>query len=275
MQVSAYELYTAPFGASPDKVFRSLDQHPYVGGGFAWSGWDYLGEPTPYYLARSSYCGIIDLAGFPKERYYLYQAHWRPEMPMVHILPHWNWPDRLGDTIPVHLFTSGDEVELFLNGRSLGRKTKGAYEYRLRWDKVAYQPGEIKATAYKHSEKWAETVIRTSGEPYGIKAVADREVIQADGHDLSFVTVQVVDENGEPVPNAHAELEFSVEGPGRIIATDNGDPTDLTSFPSLKRKTFNGLALAIVRSEAGRPGMISFRVVSPELESESISIESR
>ena len=130
--VSAYELYTAPFGSSADKVLGSLARHPYVAGGFVWSGWDYLGEPTPYYQARSSYFGVIDLAGFKKDRFYLYQAHWRPDFPMAHILPHWNWPERTGEVTSVHVFTSGDEAELFLNGQSLGRKRKGPYEYRLR-----------------------------------------------------------------------------------------------------------------------------------------------
>ena len=124
-EVSAYELYTAQFGASPDKVFATQDRHPYVAGEFVWSGWDYLGEPTPYYSARSSYSGIIDLAGFKKDRFYLYQSRWRPELPIVHILPHWNWPNRVGEVTPVHVFTSGDEAELFLNGQSLGRKKKG------------------------------------------------------------------------------------------------------------------------------------------------------
>jgi len=131
-QVSAYELYSVAFGSSADKVFASLEKHPYVAGGFAWTGWDYLGEPTPYYLARSSYSGIIDLAGFEKDRFYLYQAHWRPELQMVHILPHWNWANRIGEITPVHVFTSGDEAELFLNGKSLGRKIVEQYEYRLR-----------------------------------------------------------------------------------------------------------------------------------------------
>ena len=147
--VSAYELYTAQFGASPDKVFASQDKHPFVAGEFVWSGWDYLGEPTPYYSARSSYCGIIDLAGFKKDRFYLYQSRWRPDLPMVHILPHWNWPDRIGQITPVHVFTSGDEAELFLNGRSLGKKKKGAFEYRFRWDDVKYEPGELKVLLIK------------------------------------------------------------------------------------------------------------------------------
>src|SRR5690606_21082829 len=148
LQVSAYEIYTVDFGASPDKVFATMDKHPFVAGGFVWSGWDYLGEPSPYYLARSSYFGIIDLAGFKKDRFYLYQSRWKPEMPMAHILPHWNWPDRVGLTTPVHVFTSGDEAELFLNGKSQGRKKMARYEYRFRWDEVKYAPGELKVVSY-------------------------------------------------------------------------------------------------------------------------------
>ncbi len=135
-QVSAYELYSASFGSSADRVFASQEQHPYVGGEFVWTGWDYLGEPTPFDTSRSSYSGIIDLAGFKKDRFYLYQAHWRPDFPMAHILPHWTWPERVGQVTPVHVFTSGDEAELFLNDKSLGRKMKGTNEYRLRWDDV-------------------------------------------------------------------------------------------------------------------------------------------
>ncbi len=154
--VSAYELYTAPFGSSADKVLASLDRHPFVAGGFVWSGWDYLGEPTPYYSARSSYFGVIDLAGFPKDRFYLYQSHWRPDHPMAHILPHWNWPDRIGEVTPVHVFSSGDEAELFLNGRSLGRQAKADHQIRLRWDDVKYEPGELKVVAYKQGQRWAD-----------------------------------------------------------------------------------------------------------------------
>ncbi|HKO80703.1 MAG TPA: beta-galactosidase GalB, partial [Chitinophagaceae bacterium] len=191
--VSAYELYTAEFGASADKVFASQDKHPYVAGEFVWSGWDYLGEPTPYYTARSSYSGIIDLAGFKKDRFYLYQSRWRPDLPMVHILPHWNWPDRSGQITPVHVFTSGDEAELFLNGRSLGKKKKAAFEYRLRWDAIKYQPGELKVIAYKNGKKWAEQKVQTTGEATQLMVSADRNIINADGEDLSFITVKVAD----------------------------------------------------------------------------------
>jgi beta-galactosidase len=158
-QVSAYELYTYPAGSSADKVFASEDKHPFVAGSFAWTGFDYLGEPTPYYSSRSSYYGIVDLAGFKKDRFYLYQSHWRPDLPMAHILPHWTWPERVGQVTPVHVFTSGDEAELFLNGKSLGRRKKGQYEYRLRWDDVVYEPGELKVVAYKGGMPWATDVM--------------------------------------------------------------------------------------------------------------------
>lgn len=270
--VSSYELYTAPFGSSADKVFRSLEMHPYVGGGFVWSGWDYLGEPTPYYLARSSYFGVIDLAGFKKDRFYLYQAHWRPELPMVHILPHWNWPDRVGQITPVHVFTSGDEAELFINGKSMGRKQKGEYEYRIRWDDVVYEPGEVRVVAYKNGEKWAENMVSTTEAPAAISMKADRNDIIADGTDLSFITVEITDRNGLLVPDADLDVKFSIEGPGEIIATDNGDPTDMTPFPSAERKTFNGLALVIVRTLPGKPGTIMVSADCEGLEGGSVKL---
>lgn len=273
--VSAYELYTAQFGASPDKVFASQDKHPFVAGEFVWSGWDYLGEPTPYYSARSSYCGIIDLAGFKKDRFYLYQTRWRPELPVLHILPHWNWPDRLGEITPVHIFTSGDEAELFLNGRSLGKKKKGAYEYRLRWDEVKYEPGVIKAIAYKNGKKWAEQTIRTTGAPAQLNLVADRKEITADGTDLSFITVQITDVNGAIVPDAMNQIRFSIEGPGEIVATDNGNPADLVSFSSTERNAFFGLALVIVKGTKGKKGVIKLTASADGLKAAQIEVYSK
>lgn len=275
MQVSAYELYTAPFGSSADKVFGSLEKHPYVAGGFVWSGWDYLGEPTPFYLARSSYYGVIDLAGFKKERFFLYQAHWRPDFPMVHILPHWNWPERIGEITPVHVFTSGDEAELFLNGESLGRRKKEKYEYRLRWDEVKYEPGELKAVAYKDSRVWSEEVIRTSGETAMLKAEADRDQIAADGRDLSFVTVRLCDEKGEIVPTAKNRIRFSLEGPGEIVATDNGDPYCMTAFPSPERDAFNGLILAIVKGRKNEAGTLSLKAEADGLKEAIVVINTK
>mgnify|MGYP000038248258 CR=1 FL=1 len=272
--VSAYELHTANFGSSADKVFSSLDMHPYVAGGFVWSGWDYLGEPTPYYLSRSSYFGLIDLAGFKKDRFYLYQARWRPDFPMVHILPHWNWPDRIGKITPVHIFTSGDEVELFLNGKSLGRKKKKPFEYRLRWDDVIYEPGTLKAIAYKEGKEWSEDVIKTTGAPAKLKLMADRSVINSDGEDLAFITALILDENNLEIPNAAHSVSFTIEGPGNILATDNGDPTDLTSFSSPTRKTFSGKALAIIQSQKGQAVPIRITATSPGLDPYTLTIES-
>ena len=252
--VSAYELYTAQFGASPDKVFASQDKHPFVGGEFVWSGWDYLGEPTPYYSARSSYSGIIDLAGFKKDRFYLYQARWRPDLRFAHILPHWTWPGREGKVTPVHVFSSADEAELFLNGRSLGRKKRGEYEYRFRWDEVKYEPGEIKVVSYKNGKLWATETVKTAGNAANLQLTADRNEIRADGSDLSFVTLKVLDKDGNLVPQANDSITFSISGPAEIVATDNGDPTDLVAFPSKERKAFSGMALVIIRSKSKQPG---------------------
>lgn len=254
--VSAYELYTAAFGASPDKVFASQDKHPYVAGEFVWSGWDYLGEPTPYYSARSSYCGMIDLAGFKKDRFYLYQARWRPDLPLAHILPHWTWPERNGAITPVHVFSSGDEAELFLNNQSLGRKKRGPYEYRFRWDSVVYRPGELRVVTYKNGKRWAADTVKTVGNAAQLRLSADRSTIQADGKDLSFVTVRVLDGKGLLAPRANNKIQFEVSGPGEIVATDNGDPADLVSFASKERNAYNGLALVVVRAKAGSAGTI-------------------
>jgi beta-galactosidase len=272
--ISAYELYTADFGSSADRVFASLDKYPYVAGGFVWSGWDYLGEPTPYYGARSSYFGVIDLAGFKKDRFYLYQSHWRPDLPMAHILPHWTWPDRVGKVTPVHVFTSGDEAELFLNGKSLGRKKKGQYEYRLRWDDVKYEPGELKVVAYKDGKEWASDIMRTAGKAYKIVFQSDRTTVNADGLDLSFVTVTVQDSKGITVPVADNLIRFSVSGPGEIVATDNGDPTDFRSFSSHDRKAFNGLALVIIRGKPGQSGTIELKAESDSLQSATTTLQS-
>ncbi len=267
--VSAYDLHAVDFGATPDKVFSYLDRHPFVAGEFVWTGFDYLGEPTPYYQSRSSYFGIVDLAGFPKDRYYLYQSRWRPDLAMAHILPHWTWPGREGEITPVHVFTSGDEAELFVNGQSQGRKKKGPYEYRLRWDETVYEPGELRVQAYRDGKPWADATVRTAGEPARLEAVADRARIRGDGRDLSFVTVRILDAAGRPVPTASDRIRFSIEGPGEIVATDNGDPTDMESFKSHERHAFSGLALAIVRGSPGGSGTATLRVESGSLQGAS------
>ncbi|MBN2201430.1 DUF4982 domain-containing protein [bacterium] len=274
-RVSDYGLNAVDFGSSPDKVFASLDRHPFVAGEFVWTGWDHLGEPTPYYDSRSSYCGIIDMAGFPKSRFWLYQSRWRPDLAMAHILPHWNWPDRVGQVTPVHVFTSGDEAELFLNGQSLGRKKKGPFEYRLRWDDVVYTPGRLEVKTWKAGKKWAGDKVETTGKPARLRISADRSEIAANGEDLCFLTLAVTDRKSRIVPAADNTIRFSIRGPGEIAATDNGDPTDLTAFPSLERKAFNGLALAIVRSKPGESGPITVTAESDGLDKAVIRIRGK
>lgn len=273
--VSSYELHAVDFGSSAEKVFSSIERHPFVAGEFVWTGWDHLGEPTPYYDSRSSYCGIIDLAGFKKDRYFLYQSHWRPELPMVHILPHWNWPERIGLVTPVHVFTSGDEAELFINGKSQGRKKKNKYEYRLRWDSVRYEPGKLEVIAYKNGTKWAESKVETSTKPSKLIATADRSIIKPDRNELVFVTVQITDSDGRPVPDSGNKIEFSIDGPGEIVATDNGDPTNMESFASANRNAFNGLCLVIIRAVDGKPGNITVTAKSTSLTETKITIVSQ
>ena len=273
-QVSAYELYASDFGSSADRAFAAQDQNPYVAGEFVWSGFDYLGEPTPYYSSRSSYSGIVDLAGFKKDRFYLYQARWRPDLPMAHILPHWTWPDRVGEVTPVQVFSSGDEAELFVNGKSQGRRKKAPYEYRFRWDYVTYEPGELKVVTYKDGKPWVTAVTRTAGEPAGLDAAPDRAEIKADGRDLVFVTVRIVDKDGQAAPRASNPVKFTIDGPGEIIATDNGDPTSFASFQAPERAAFNGLALVVVRGLPGKAGKITLKAGSPSLQGATVVLRS-
>jgi len=304
-QVSSYDLTAPPWATSPDVEFKGQDDNPFVAGEFVWTGFDYLGEPTPYnddttnllnftdpaqqaraaqelatlkkiaMPSRSSYFGIIDLAGFKKDRFWLYQARWRPDLPMAHLLPHWNWPERVGQVTPVHLYTSGDEAELFLNGKSLGRKKRGPRDYRLRWDDVVYQPGTLKAVVYKKGKRWAEDTVATAGKPAKLLVAADRAKVHADGQDLSFVTVTIADKDGRPVPRSHDRITFKLSGPGEIVATDNGDATDLESFQSPERRAFNGLALAIVKTRAGEPGKLTLTATADGLEPAQVTLDSQ
>ncbi len=294
-QVSSYDLYSANWASPPDWEWRAADAAPGYAGEFVWTGFDYLGEPTPYNAdltnllnfsdpaekerqaklltdlgriptpSRSSYFGIIDLAGFPKDRYYFYQARWRPELPMAHLLPHWTWPERVGQVTPVHAYTSGDEAELFLNGKSLGRQKLAAGTYRVRWDDVKYEPGEIRVVAYKHGAKWAEDVQRTANAAARLGLAADRTTLRADGHDLAFVAVRVTDDSGQLVPRAANRVRFTVTGPGEIVATDNGDATSFEPFPAPEHSAFNGLVLAIVRTKAGEAGTVTLHAESAGL----------
>ncbi len=300
-QISSYDLYGPAWVILPDEEFAALEKNPHVAGQFVWTGFDYIGEPTPYNKdstnllnftdpeerakmakemnelskiappSRSSYFGIVDLAGFKKDRFYLYQAHWRPELPMVHVLPHWTWPERVGQGVPVFLYTTGDEAELFLNGKSLGRKKKAPYEYRLRWDDVIYEPGELKAVAYKNGKEWATNVMKTAGPATALTLDADRSVIAADRKDLSYVTVTIRDQDGTMVPRSKNLVAFTVSGPGEIIATDNGDATSHASFQSPNIKAYNGLALAIIRATG--PGKITVTAKAEGLTDATVVIE--
>ena len=194
--------------------------------------------------------------------------------PMAHILPHWTWPQRVGEVTPVHVFTSADEAELFVNGESAGRKQRETSSYRLRWDDVQYQAGDLRVVAYKDGEEWAEDSVKTASDAAALTAAADRETINADGRDLAFVTVSVVDGEGLKVPQAADSITFSIEGPGEIVSTDNGDPADFAEFPSLTRDAFSGLALAIVRSKAGEAGEITVSVSADGLEGSQVVVQS-
>lgn len=303
-QMSSYDLYAPRWAWPPDVEFKGLDEFPFTAGEFVWTGFDYLGEPTPYdrdsttalnftdparqeqatkelkelgritVPSRSSYFGIVDLAGFKKDRFYIYQARWRPDLPMAHILPHWNWPERIGQITPVHVYTSGDEAELFLNDRSLGRKKKAQFEYRLRWDEVKYEPGELRVIAYKNGRRWAEDTLKTTGPAARLMMKADRSRIKADGADLSFVTVTITDKNGLSVPRSNNRIQFSVSGPGEIVATDNGDPTNFESFQSPARNAFNGLCLVVIRSKRGTAGPIRLRAQSSGVGASEVMIMS-
>lgn len=287
-QITSYDVDAPGWGCNPDKQFATNYQYPHLLGEYVWTGFDYLGEPTPFNSdntnllnfrtdpskraelekqleelsrtqppSRSSYFGIVDLAGFPKDRYYLYQSHWRPDYPMAHILPHWNWKGMEGKIIPVNVYTSGTEAELFVNGKSYGRKVKEeGKDFRLVWDSVVYQPGNVKVIAYKDGKKWAEDKIITTGNPKGIRLSADKQIISGTEDELAFVTLTIVDENGYKVPTACLPLKIEVSGCGELVATDNGDPTSFTPFQSFERETFNGLALAIIRAKKGNIGNI-------------------
>jgi beta-galactosidase len=191
---------------------------------------------------------------------------------LAHILPHWNWPERKGLITPVHVYTSGDEAELFLNGKSLGKKKKEQYEYRLQWDDVVYQPGELKAVAYKNGEIWAEDIMKTTGKAYQLSMSADRSAVAADGKDLIFITVRIEDKNKLLVPRSNNRLNFSITGPGKIIATDNGDATNHESFQSKTRLAYNGLCLVIVAAEKGATGAMTVKAESKGLKSGSVTI---
>ncbi len=274
LQITSYDVMAPAWATLPDVEFSYQDKLPNVLGEFVWTGFDYIGEPTPFFggrnssddwPARSSYFGMVDLAGFPKDRYYLYQSVWTSK-PMVHVLPHWNWQGSPGQKIPVMVYTNGDEAELFLNGKSLGRKQrfgeavelpvggnvsadkKFVSKYRLLWE-VPYQAGTLRAVTYRGGKQVAADEVRTAGAPARIKLIADRTTIHAEGDDLAFVTVRIEDKDGNLCPGADNLVKFQVSGAGGIRAVDNGNAASTELFQADYRKAFSGLALLIVDAE--------------------------
>ena len=264
-QCSSYDVEYCPWSNLPDDDWQMQDDRDYTIGEFVWTGYDYLGEPSPYdeyWPSRSSYFGICDLAGLPKDRYWLYRSHWRKDDATLHVLPHWTFPERVGETTPVYCYTSWPSAELFVNGKSQGRIVKNPGtrldRYRLRWNNVKYEPGEIKVVAYDYDgTPRGEKIVRTAGAPARIVLKADRNRISSKGEDLSFVTVSVVDKNGIPCPTATNKMKFEVSGAGKFRAACNGDATSLVAFNSTEMPLFSGELVVVVEGLKRGTAMLS------------------
>ncbi|GAA4299118.1 glycoside hydrolase family 2 TIM barrel-domain containing protein [Aestuariibaculum suncheonense] len=267
------EFYSSSYDNSSVRIsardsWRRTDSLPYVAGEFRWTGFDYLGEGIKGWPSRLWNFGILDLCGFPKDTYYFYKSQWTDD-PMVHMLPHWTWPGKEGKIIPIWTYSNSDEVELFLNGKSLGVKSN-AGKMNLSWD-VPYVPGELKAIAKIKGEVVAEQVYKTSKSPVQIEILVDKDKLLADGLSCAHLEVNILDEDGNFVPYANNLLTFQVEGPAINLGLENGDPLDLSSNKINKRKVFNGKCLMILQTTK-QPGNIKVKVSSPDLKSEEISI---
>lgn len=271
LSCSSYDNCSAPWGSTHEETWKLMKKFDFISGQYIWTGFDYLGEPTPYsWPARSSYFGIVDLAGFPKDVYYLYQSEWTKK-PVLHIFPHWNWKE--GQTIDVWAYTNCEEVELFLNGKSQGTKKKTGDALHMAW-RLTYMPGTLKAIGRTGGKEVLTQEIKTAGAPAKMILHADRSTITADGKDLSFVTVKIVDSHGTPVPRADNLIHFNIEGEGKIIGVDNGSQTSDESFKVNFRKAFNGLCLAVIQSTE-KAGKITLKAVSDGLGEETIAISSK
>lgn len=279
-QCSSYDLTSCSWSNIPEDDFIMQDDKPWVIGEFVWTGFDYLGEPTPYDMfwpSRSSYFGILDLAGLPKDRYYLYRSRWNTSDETLHILPHWNWKGREGKTTPVFVYTNYNSAELFVNGKSQGIRTKDKNSrldrYRLRWMDVKYEPGTLKVVAFDDDGKAvAEKEMKTAGKPDHLVLEADRNTITADGKDISFVTVSVVDKDGNLCPNADNQLDFEVTGSAVFKAVCNGDATSLDVFHEPNMKTFSGQLVVLVQATKNE-GTAFLTVKGKGLKSNKIELE--
>ena len=307
LQISSYDVQSPTWAYPPDIEFINQDKNPNLIGEFVWTGFDYLGEPTPYggkdnlthgnwntdWPARSSFFGAVDLAGFPKDRFYLYQSQWTDE-PMVHLLPHWNWEDSGHTNIPVFCYTNTEEAELFVNGKSYGKKVKGVDKtripvdfygwgrskkhfdspYRLSWE-VPFEAGEIEVVAYNEGKEVARKIIKTANAPAQVSLEADRTEIKADGEDLSFITIDIEDKDGVFHPLADNLVEFKVSGPATIAAVGNGNASSVEPFRANYRKAFNGKCLLIIKSKKDEAGEVVIEAVSEGLKGQTIKIQTK
>ncbi len=273
-QCSAYDNSRAPWATLHEEAWVVVRDREYCAGTFVWTGFDYIGEPTPYsWPSRSSYFGVVDLCGFPKDCYYMYRSEWTDE-PTLHLFPHWNWNE--GDRVDMWAYyNTADQVELFVNGRSLGRSSKTDNRLHALWEGVEFEAGEITAVAYKDGVEIMRHTRETASEPSRLSLTADRATIAADGYDLSYITIDCLDSEGRFVPTAMNQLYFSVEGAGELVGVDNGNAAGGESLKGSKMKLFNGKALAIVRSLRGERGQITLRVTGDGVADAEIVIKAR
>ena len=280
-QSSSYDLEYCYWSNIPDLDFAADDDLPWMIGQFVWTGFDYLGEPTPYdtdaWPNHSSVFGIIDLASLPKDRFYLYRSKWNTNDATLHVLPHWNWKGREGKVTPVFVYTSYPKAELFVNGKSQGIREKNdstvLNRYRLMWNEVKYAPGELRVVAYDaQGNKAAEKVVKTAGKPHHLVATVNHSTLAADGEDLAYVTVQVADRDGNLVPTDSRLVKFTVTGAGEFLATANGDPTCLLPFQGKEMNLFSGALTAIVKA-GKQPGSITFTAKAAGVKPATVTIE--
>ena len=273
LSCSSYDNCHVPWGSSHEKSMAEVENNDFISGQFVWTGFDYLGEPTPYgWPARSSYFGIVDLAGIPKDVYYMYQSQWRPDINVLHLFPHWNWQP--GQEVDLWAYyNNADEVELFVNGESQGVRKPEVGKYHSAW-RVKFAPGTIEAVSRKEGREVARRTIKTAGEPYAVRLTPDRSVIHADGKDLSYVTVEIVDKDGNLCPWAENTVSFAVSGAGSNVGVDNGSPISLEPFKADSRKAFYGKAMLIVRS-SGKPGDIEIKASSDGLKDGVVTVKAK
>ena len=260
-QLTAYDASRVPWGNLHEEAWIAVRDRDFISGTFIWTGFDYIGEPTPYgWPSRSSYFGIVDLAGFPKDSYYMYQSEWTDKT-VLHVLPHWNWTE--GEPVDVWAYyNNADEAELFVNGKSLGRQSKTRDVLHVQWLSVPFEAGKIEVVTYKDGKQVAREARYTTGKPVGLKVTPDRSTITADGYDLSYVTIEAIDAGGLTVPTATDMLRFKVEGDGELFGIDNGNAADTYCMKGNEKPLFSGKALAVVRSIKDRPGTATLTVSS-------------